>query len=212
MNTIRVAVTDDHPMVASGIAQLLRADPRFIIQALYNNGTELRNGLLRELPDVLLLDMHFPDTTGKELMKDIAINHPSLKVLVLSSVDNVYDIKEMMQQGCYGYVLKSARLDILVQAIETVFNGEQFLQPEIKELLLQNALGARTKVTTYKLTQREQTILELLSRGKTNNEMAAELFLSHRTIENHRLSLYQKLGVHNTGELVRVALEQGLIK
>ncbi len=212
MDTISVAIADDHPLVASGISNLLRANPRFVIHAMYNSGTELLEGLVKKQPDVLLLDMHFPDTTGNELMRVIAVEYQNLKVLVISSIDNIYDIKDMIQNGCCGYVLKSATLEVLTEAIETVYKGEQFLEPAIKEQLLQSVLNNSPKVTDYKLTQREQTILELLSHGKTNNEMAAELFLSHRTIENHRLSLYQKLGVRNSAELIRTALQQGLLK
>lgn len=213
MNIIKIAIADDHPIVVEGISNLLRKHTQFEICATYTTGEELLKGLAHQVPDVLLLDIHFPDTTGNELIRIISPKYPQLKTLVITSADNIYDIKDMMQHGCSGYLLKSAALPVLVEAIEMVYEGGQFLEPAIKEQLFQTLLTpSRQKTVTYKLTQREQTILELLSEGKTNNEIAAQLFLSHRTIENNRLSLYQKLGVKNTAELMKTAIQQGLIQ
>ncbi len=212
-NAIKIALADDHPIVIEGISNLLRQHPHFEVIATFNTGASLLDGLGKITPDVLLLDIHFPDTTGNELVRTISKKYPDLRVLALTSVDNVYDIKDMMQHGCSGYLLKSSPLPMLVEAIETVHKGEQFVAPELKEQLLQSMLqGQQSKPAGLKLTQREQTLLKLLSEGKTNNEIAAELFLSHRTIENNRLSLYQKLGVRNTASLIKVALQQGLIQ
>lgn len=213
MNVITIAIADDHPIVVEGMSNLLRKQVRFEISATYGTGEELLEGLKQQVPDVLLLDIHFPDTTGNELIRIIAQKYPQIKVLAITSADNIFDIKDMMQHGCSGYLLKSAALSVLVEAIEMVYHGGQYLEPVLKEQLLQSLLTSpRQKPVTYKLTQREQTILELLSEGKTNNEIAAQLFLSHRTIENNRLSLYQKLGVKNTAELMKTAIQQGLIQ
>lgn len=214
MNLITIAIADDHPIVVEGMSNLLQRQVQFEISATYGTGAELLEGLIQQVPDVLLLDIHFPDTTGNELIRMISQKYPQVKVLAITSADNIFDIKDMMQHGCSGYLLKSAALSVLVEAIETVYHGGQYLEPAIKEQLLQSLLTSspRQKPVTYKLTQREQTILELLSEGKTNNEIAAQLFLSHRTIENNRLSLYQKLGVKNTAELMKTAIQQGLIQ
>jgi len=210
---INIAIADDHPIVVEGIGNLLRRHPSFKVIAEYATGAALLEGLARRAPDVLLLDMHFPDTTGNELVRIIAKKYPAVRILVITSVDSVFDIRDMMQHGCSGYLLKSAALPVLTEAIETVYNGGQFLEPAMKEQLLQSMLSpGRAKPATQKLTQREQALLELLSQGKTNNEIAAQLFLSHRTIENNRLALYQKLGVKNTAELIRTAIQQGLVK
>jgi DNA-binding NarL/FixJ family response regulator len=212
MNVIKIAIADDHPIVVEGMSNLLRRHTHFEITATYSTGAALLDGLMTTVPDVLLLDIHFPDITGNQLVRIIAKKYPKLRILAITSVDNIFDIKDMMQHGCSGYLLKSAALPVLIEAIETIYNGEQFLEPQIKEHLLQSLLQpTRPKPPTTILTQREKTILDLLSEGKTNNEIAAQLFLSHRTIENNRLSLYQKLGVKNTGELIKTAMQQGLI-
>jgi DNA-binding NarL/FixJ family response regulator len=211
VNVISIVIADDHPIVAEGLTNVLRPYDHFSVDAVYATGKELLEGLADRKPDVLLLDIHFPDTTGNQLIRILSKEYPMVKVLALTSADNVYDVKDMLQHGCLGYLLKSAPLPVLVEAIDTVYKGRQFLQPEIKEQLLQSLVSRPQKQVTYKLTQREQTILQLISEGRTNNEIAAQLFLSHRTIENNRLSLYQKLGVKNSAELIRTALQQGLL-
>jgi DNA-binding NarL/FixJ family response regulator len=212
MKKIKIAIADDHPIVVEGISNLLRSQKDFGIIATYHSGEALLNGLKTLQPDILLLDLHFPDTTGNDLVRIIARQYPAIKVLALTSVDNVHDVKDMMQNGCAGYILKSAPLALLVSAIQHIYQGEQFIEPQLKEQLVNIALNPRQKkITDLKLTVREQTLLKLLSEGKTNNDIAKALFLSHRTIENNRLSLYQKLGVHNSAELIKVAIEKGMI-
>lgn len=209
---IKIAIADDHPVVAEGIRNLLLQHTSFRVCSIYETGATLLEGLKLKLPDILMLDIHLPDMTGNELVRIISPEYPRLRILAFTSADNVFDIKDMMSHGCSGYLLKSSSLPVLVTAIETVYNGGQFLEPAIQQQLLSSLLQPiQKKQTPQKLTQRERTILELLSEGKTNNEIAIQLFLSHRTIENNRLSLYQKLNVKNTAELIKTALKQGLI-
>lgn len=211
MQKIKIAIADDHPIVVEGISSLLRADDRFDVIASYNTGAALLEGLSRQVPDVLLLDIHFPDTTGNQLARIISKEFPALRIIAITSVDNSFDMRDMLLHGCSGYLLKSAALPVLKEAIEKVYAGEEFLEPGSKEQLFQSMLKTKLKPTTYKLTQREQQVLELLSSGKTNSEIAEQLFLSPRTIENNRMSLYQKLGVKNTAELIKTAMRLGLI-
>ncbi len=210
---IRIAIADDHPIVVEGISNLLRSRDHFKITATYGSGAGLLEGLSHDVPDVLLLDFYFPDTTAIQLVRVITKKYPELRILAITSSDNAMNVKDMMQNGCSGYILKSAALSVLIEAVETIYKGGQYLQPAIKELLLESMLTPQhKKPADYKLTQREQTILTLLSQGKTNSEIAEQLFVSLRTIENNRLSLYKKLGVRNTAELIKNALQQGLIK
>lgn len=211
--TIRIALADDHPIVTEGLSQLLKAQSHLDVIATYNSGEALLAGLDTAQPDVLLLDVHFPDTDGKALSRIISTTFPRVRILALSSVEHLPDIKEMLQNGCAGYLLKNVALPVLIEAIETVHAGGEFLEPGLKEQLF-NALlfPAKTPKTSGPLTQREQKILELVAQGRTNREIAEELFLSYRTIQNNRLSLYQKFGVHNTAELIKEALQQGLVR
>jgi DNA-binding NarL/FixJ family response regulator len=212
MKKIRIAIADDHPLLVAGIANILQSQKDLKVVATYYSGEELLNGLANSQPDILLLDLHFPDITGNELIRVISKQYPSVKVLALTSVGNVHDVKDMMQNGAAGYMLKTAPLEMLVNAIHDIDTGEQFIEPKLKDNLLKSMLhSADETAIDFQLTVREQTLLKLLAEGKTNNEIAKTLYLSRRTIENNRFSLYQKLGVHNTAELVKMAIEKSLI-
>lgn len=210
--SIKIAIADDHLMVIEGIANLLKPYEHLEVIARYSTGAALLEGLIEQQPDVLLLDLQFPDTTGNDLMRVIAKKYPKVRVLAISSVENPFHVKDMLQHGCKGYVLKSVGQAVLLEAIESVNRGEEYLEPAMKEQLLQAFMNPTSKhLKTIRLTKREQEILEMICAGNTNYEIGDKLFLSHRTVENHRLSLYQKFDVKNTAMLVKVALQHGLI-
>lgn len=206
---IKVAIADDHPIVVGGLSNLLHTVNHISVIDTYNTGAALLAGLEQQQPDVLLLDLHFPDAHGKELAATITRLYPAIRILILSSVDNPYDIREVMQAGCAGYLLKNVRPEVLIKAIEQVYAGETFLEPALKEQLMQSLFSPLKE--KIKLTQREKKILELIAQGKTSAEIAEILFLSYRTIQNNRATLYEKFEVHNTVELIKVALQLGLV-
>lgn len=211
--SIKIAIADDHPVVVEGIRNLLQAQNNLEVIATYSSGTALLEGLEARQPDLLLLDVHFPDIRGNDLIRQLSPQYPELRILVLSSEDNVLEVKDMLQHGASGYVLKNVSLPVLLEAIEKVHAGEQYIEATLKESIFKSLVSATKpeKKVDFKLTQREHKILELLSKGYTNVEIGDTLFLSYRTIQNNRQKLYQKLGVHSTGELIRVAIERGLI-
>lgn len=211
--SIKIAIADDHPVVVEGIRNLLEAQENLEVIATWSSGAALLEGLKTKQPELLLLDLHFPDIRGNDLIRQIVPKYPELRILVLSSEDNVLEVKDMLQHGAAGYVLKNVSLPVLLEAIEKVHAGEQYVEAELKESVFKSLVSAAKpeKKPDFKLTQREQKILELLSKGYTNVEIGDTLFLSYRTIQNNRQKLYQKLGVHSTGELIRVAIERGLI-
>lgn len=211
--SIKIAIADDHPVVVEGIRNLLQAQNNLEVIATYSSGTALLEGLEARQPDLLLLDVHFPDIRGNDLIRQLSPQYPELRILVLSSEDNVLEVKDMLQHGASGYVLKNVSLPVLLEAIEKVHAGEQYIEAALKESIFKSLVSPTKpeKKVDFKLTQREHKILELLSKGFTNVEIGDTLFLSYRTIQNNRQKLYQKLGVHSTGELIRVAIERGLI-
>lgn len=209
---ITIAIADDHPIVVDGLSRLLHSHSEFRVIASYTLGSKLMDGLNLQLPDILLLDLHFPDTRGNDLIRIIRHKYPELKIIVITSSENVFDLKDMIQNGCSGYLLKSTGLDILIEAIKTVYTGGQYIDATMKEAYVALTLNNnKTAPSGSMLSERELKILLLLSNGKTNNEIASELSLSHRTIENNRLSMYKKLGVKNTAELLKQAMQKGLI-
>lgn len=206
---INVSIADDHPIVVDGLRNLLKDTSGIQVTAVYNSGKALLAGLKEGQPDVLLLDLQFPDSNGKDLTAEIHKHFPAVRILILSSVENIYDIREVMQLGAKGYLLKNVQPEILIQAIQKVYNGEEFLEPTLKAELVKSLFSPLKE--KIKLTQREKRILDLIAQGKTSMEIAKLLFLSYRTIQNNRATLYEKFEVHNSIELVKVAMQLGLL-
>lgn len=209
---IKVAIVDDHPFIVNGVKNVLSFFKHIEIQATYSNGKALMQGLQKEQPDILLLDIQLPDISGNDLMRAIAKEYPLIRTIILTSVDNTYHVKDIIRNGAKGYILKSTDDNILVEAIEQVYNDKEYIDPVIKEQLLESMLHNKSSSAKPELTRREKEILKLIIAEKTNQEIADELFLSLRTVEHHRYSILHKLDAKNTVGLVKKALDLGLIK
>lgn len=209
---IKVAITDDHPIVIEGIKMMLKPNKDICIAQSFNNITEMFGGLNQEI-QILLLDINLPDGNGIVACKELLDRFPNLKIIALTNFEDVSFIKQIIKNGAMGYLLKNTGKNELIDAVKTVLNGELYLQQNIKELLLNESFGKATTSSFFipKLTSREKEILELIIKEYTTEEMANKLFLSAKTIESHRSNLIQKLGVKNSAGLVRVAFEKGLI-
>jgi DNA-binding NarL/FixJ family response regulator len=209
---IRIAIADDHPLVISGLEHILQNKQDLEIIGTYTNGSDLMEGIINNEPDVLLLDIQMPGLTGEQLAPLIAKQHSKIRILALTNQDNVYFIKTMIRHGVLGYLLKTTREDTLIEAIHTVYKGEQFLEPSLKEKVLQDALQNRRQQTAGTLlTRREKEIIQLIASNYSSQEIADQLYLSKRTIDNHRLNLLLKLGVKNSAALIKKAIQLGLI-
>ena len=209
---IKVAITDDHPIVIEGIKMMLKPNKDICIAQSFNNITEMFGGLNQEI-QILLLDINLPDGNGIVACKELLDRFPNLKIIALTNFEDVSFIKQIIKNGAMGYLLKNTGKNELIDAVKTVLNGELYLQQNIKELLLKESFGKATTSSFFipKLTIREKEILGLIIKEYTTEEMANKLFLSAKTIESHRSNLIQKLGVKNSAGLVRVAFEKGLI-
>jgi DNA-binding NarL/FixJ family response regulator len=205
---IRVAIVDDQVIILNGLQKILADAPHVKIEGVYNNGDDLLVAMEKNIPDVLLLDIQMPGKSGPELAMIIAKKYPTVKMIALTNVDVISQVKQMLQKGCLGYLLKDVSPEILLKAIETVHNGEQFLKEDFKTQLLNSLSGNESN---HLITRREKEILKLIVEENTNQEIAGKLFLSLRTVENHRNNLLQKLQVKNTAGLVKIAIQEGLI-
>lgn len=208
---ITVALTDDHPMVLEGLQKVLNEIGEIEVTGVYKTGKELLAGLKNGLPDVLLLDVQLPDITGLEVAKIVRAEYSEIKILVLSGIESQYYIMDLIKQGCNGYLLKNTTDHrLLIEGIKGVYNGELFLDPSMKQNLLQEMLRVkRKKNASPKLTEREKEVLQLIIKEYGNQEIANKLCISLRTAENHRYNLLQKLDVKNTVGLVKAALQMG---
>ncbi len=210
---ITIAIADDHPLVLNGLQNVLRDSKTMKVINVYANGSELLEGLTKNVPDVLLLDIQMPGKQGDELAKIISRKYPDIKIIALTNLENVYFIKSMFQAGVMGYVLKTAREDVLLEAIHTVYDGNQFLEARLREQVMQHTLSSGHKNSeTPLLTQREKEVLQLIAANHTSREIAEMLFLSKRTIDHHRNSILLKLDVKNTAGLIKKAITLGLIE
>jgi DNA-binding NarL/FixJ family response regulator len=210
--TIKVAITDDHPIVANGLKKILDDFANIDVVAVYTTGNEMLKEVGTALPDVMLLDMNLPDLEGPDLARQLLKKFPAIKIIVLTSSDVTVQVKKMLQIGCQGYLLKDSDDKTIVQAIETVYGGGQFLSPVIQQQLVNDMFRTKNQKQNTLLTRREKEVLQLITQEFTNQEIADKLFISLHTVDNHRSSLLQKLDAKNTAGLVKKAIENGLVE
>ncbi|MCD6010541.1 MAG: two component transcriptional regulator, LuxR family [Flavipsychrobacter sp.] len=210
---IKIAIADDHPLVISGLHHILNNCPDMEITGSYANGDELLAGIAKVQPDVLLLDIQMPGQTGDELAEIICEKYPDVRMLALTNQDNVFYIKNMLRKGVDGYILKTTGEEILLEAIRTVNKGEQYIETGLQEKIIQDTLQAKKDLSADPvLSRREKEILRYIAADLTSQEIADKLFVSKRTIDNHRMSLLLKLGVKNVAGLVKKGIQLGLIE
>ncbi len=209
---IKVAITDDHLMVITGLQNSLRPFDHIEVTDVYTTGNALLSGLKANIPDILLLDIQLPDRNGDELARIILEEHPDISIIVLTGLDSPFHLQDMMQLGCRGYLLKThTDQQTLTTAIERVYDGETFMDPTLKEQLFHTMLKEKKTNEAPKLTHRENEILQLIAAGLTSQEIADKLFLSRRTVDSHRANIYFKFDAKNTTLLLRKAAEFNLI-
>jgi len=210
--SIKVSITDDHPLVISGLQNMLLHYPNITLSGTYLNAEALLEGLQQTIPDVLLLDIQMPGRTGDELAPSLLKMYPKMKIIALTNFDSTLYANNMIKAGVHGYVLKSAEEKIIVQAIQTVYDGAIFIEEAMAKKMAQ--LDQKIQNTTFSkssLTPREKDVLVHIVNGETSQEIANNLFLSLRTVENYRLNIQLKLNVKNTAMLVKKALQMGLV-
>jgi DNA-binding NarL/FixJ family response regulator len=209
---IRVLVADDHAIVRTGIRHVLESEPGFVVVGEAANGAEAIE-LARSLtPDVAVLDISMPGTSGLQVTQELRRLAPDTRVLILSMHDNTEYVLESVRAGAHGYILKDTAATELRGAIHAVRRGESYFSPPIARRLTAVVRGITEEEDLLgQLTARERQVLVGVAQGRTNREIALELGISHRTVETHRESLMRKLGIRTVAGLTRVALEAGLI-
>jgi DNA-binding NarL/FixJ family response regulator len=213
----KILLVDDHPLFRAGLKSLLAANPSFEVVGEAGNGQEgLR--LAKSLkPDLVLLDISLPDRNGLEITRELRDLFPDLRIMIISMHSKIDYITEAFRAGALGYVIKESAADRLVQGLEAVARGEYFLDSSLSHKVVEKILGSpakETRVTDKKydsLTPREEQILRLLAEGQPVKKIGEKLFISPKTVENHRANIMEKLGLHSTMELIRYAVRLGLI-
>ncbi len=209
---IRVDIVDDHKMVISGLTDMLRTLKGVEVGASYETGSKLLAGLQRSQPDILLMDIELTDVRGDELATLVAKSYPQVKIIAITGYNLVEYALLMIEAGVRGYLLKNTDEHKLRTAIETVYDGGRYIEPIIREKLDNETPSSEAVNLAIKrsLTRREKDILNMILKQLTNQEIAKELNVSVRTVENHRISLMQKLDARNMAGIVIKAYELGL--
>ncbi|PRD49294.1 response regulator [Sphingobacterium haloxyli] len=208
---ITIGIVDDHSLIINGLLKMLQDEPAYQVLFTAQDGADLLQKLNEETPDVLLLDIELPDTNGIDLCTELLTLYPKLAIIALTNHDDVVYVRKMMRNGAMGYLLKGTEKESLLQAIETVAAGAQYIDKQIEQQILQQSIHGRKATAYVKLTNRELEILALIANEYSNQEIADKLFLSVRTVESHRHSLNQKLNIKTTAGLVKEAYLRGLI-
>ncbi|MCO6497812.1 MAG: response regulator transcription factor [Chitinophagaceae bacterium] len=204
---IKVFITDDHYMVVEGIRSLLANEKDIELMGSASTVESCRAFLKNQQPDVLLLDINLPDGNGIDLCKELREKYPSMFILGISTFNQASYIKEMIDNGASGYVLKNATQRELTEAIHLASIGKTYLPFEVAKTLH----AAEQTSSEIVLGRREKEILNLIKHGLTNSEMADELQISVNTVDTYRKSLLAKFQAKNTADLVRRAIQHKMI-
>lgn len=204
---IRVVIADDHAIVRRGLRQLLEQQENMEVVAEAGDIDSVRRYLRGHRPDVLVLDLSMPGEPSLAAIPELRQEFPHSQIVVLTMQSEPAYARQALSSGALGYVLKESADEELVEAVQAAVAGQHYLNPR---------LGARVAAEPDPgppdgLSQRELEILRLIALGKTNGQVAEELFLSVRTVETHRAHIQQKLGLADRSELVRYALDKNLV-
>lgn len=202
---IKVAIVDDHKILTEGLRALIEESGIASVIGVAHSAAESRLSLGFWRPQVLLLDVGLPDMSGVDYCKEVTRDFPETKVLALTTHNEYTIVRQMLDNGAAGYLIKNAMSEEILAGIRAVAAGETFLSHEIDVLLKQPV------ERNIWLTTRERQLLKLIAEGLTNVEIAEQIFLSPETIKGYRKNLLLKLGAKHTAVLVKIALEQKLI-
>jgi len=197
-----VYLCEDHEIVIDGVTRILLSDARYDQIVSFKNAADLSGALQHRLPDILILDLNLPDTSGVELMPDLRRRYTHLPVLVLTMHKDQLLAAKLLRAGANGYLSKDFGEDELLAAMEKVVSGANYENPDFGEPILSSGNGHDK---TYFLSRREKEIVQLTVDGLSSNDIAAKLFVSPHTVNTHRRNIYKKLGLQNVKELITFA-------
>jgi DNA-binding NarL/FixJ family response regulator len=205
---VRVLVADDHPVVRSGLRQMLDAADGIEVVAEAATGSEAVRAAGQQRPDVVLMDLRMPGGDGVTATAEIRRRYPEVHVLVVTTYDTDADIFAAIDAGAIGYLLKDARREDLYAAVRAAAKGETTLAPKVASRLLDQMRGGDPTA----LTRREIEVLELVAAGRQNRDIARELHIGESTVKSHLLHAFGKLGVDDRAHAVTVAVERGILR
>jgi DNA-binding NarL/FixJ family response regulator len=219
MSTLRLLVADDHDVVRKGVRTLLEEQPGWEVAAEASDGREAVEKARQVQPDVTILDLSMPELNGLEAAREI-LKTVNTKVLILTMYDSDPLIRQTLEAGARGYLLKSDAGRDLIAAVDALRRNKTFFTPKVAQMVLEGYLGKPTKdnedeskkADGLRLTSRQKQILQLLAEGKSSKEVAVALNISVKTAETHRANIMRRLDCHSVTELVRYAIRNHIIE
>ena len=212
-----ILIVDDHPLFREGLKSVIRRGDQFEVIAEAGNGREGLRIAKKLKPDLVLVDISLPDQSGIELTREIRNLLPETRILIVSMHSKIDYIAEAFQAGATGYVVKESASAGILKGLEAISKGDYFLDSSVSHQVVKKLMELperEAKITDAaygSLTPREQEVMRLLAEGLSRKEIAEKLFISPKTVENHRTSIMNKLGLHSAMELIRYAARLGLI-
>ena len=212
MDKISVLIADDHRLVRDGLKTIIDSSNDIHVVGEASNGLEVLKKVEELQPNVVLLDISMPKLNGMEAARRIRKEHPETKILILTMHEEEEYSLKMVRIGVSGYLLKDSTALEVMEAIRSVYSGKAFFSPQIAKVIAESYREAVAgKEDPYeRLNDREREVLQLITEGHTNKEIGGLLFISPKTVDNHRTNLMRKLDIHSTADLVRWATKRGL--
>ena len=212
MNSITILLADDHDVVRRGMKMLLEDEEGIQVIGEASDGLDAIEKVKTLMPNLVILDLTMPKMNGIEAAKVISEEYPAVKILIFSMHHNKEYIVKSVENGANGYLLKDTSKDELLRAIKVVSEGRKYFPPEISEVIIDELLAKNsgtqeeTRPIFEKITPKEKQILGMIVQGYNSREMADKLFLSIRTVDNHRANMMKKVKAKNTADLVKMAI------
>ncbi len=205
---IKVLIADDHEVVREGLKALFQRQPEFVLAGEAEMPTEAVEKAIVTRPDVVVMDIRFPEGSGIEACREIIQNNPSCKVIMLTSYADDEAVFASIMAGASGYVLKQIGSQKLIEAVHAVYSGQSLLDPMIVRKVLDRMKHMMQEPKGKSLTTQEKKILGLMAEGRTNKEIAAEVYLSEKTVRNYVSNILSKLNLSNRSQAAAYVLKR----